>query len=69
MEPKAPDRIYDWLYTQLSVARYYGGITFNGHRYVIAHDEDGRPLVRQDVLKREAKARRVALKKAEARNG
>jgi hypothetical protein len=53
----APDRIYNWLDSQLSIARFYGGIQYNGTRYVIAHDEEGQPLVRWDVLKAEAKAK------------
>lgn len=58
-KPEAPpERIYGWLDTQLSVARYYGGINYQGHRYVIAYGEDRVPLVRADVLEREAKARR-----------
>lgn len=62
----APDRIHGWLDTQLSVARFYGGMTFQGVRYVIAADEPGQPLVRADVLAREAKARKAADKAAEA---
>jgi hypothetical protein len=54
-DKQLPDRIYDWLYTQLSVARYFGGITLNGTRYVVAHDEPGLPLVRWDVFKQKAK--------------
>lgn len=53
----APERIYGWLNTQLSVARFYGGCIYNGQRYVIAMEEDGNPLVRWDVLKREAKSK------------
>lgn len=62
----APDRIHGWLDTQLSVARFYGGMTFQGVRYVIAADEPGQPLVRADVLAREAKARKAADKAAKA---
>lgn len=60
--PRSPERIYGWLNTQMSIARHYGEIKFNGHRYVVARDEDGQPLVRADVLRREAKAKRAALK-------
>jgi len=49
---KPPERIYGWLDSHLSIARYYGGCTYNGHRYVIAVDEEGQPLVRADVLKK-----------------
>lgn len=57
---QAPDRIHNWQDSQLSVARFYGGINFNGHRYSIAFSEPGMPLVRKDVLEREAKARKAA---------
>lgn len=60
----APERIHNWLDSQLSVARFYGGITFNGHEYTIAPNEPGCPLVRADVLAREAKERKAAAKKA-----
>lgn len=52
----APDRIFHWLDSQLSIARHYGGCTFNGASYVIAYGEEGQPLVRVDVLKREKAA-------------
>lgn len=51
----APERIYGWLDTQLSIARHYGGCKYNGHDYSIALNEEGQPLVRIDVLKRERK--------------
>ena len=60
----APERIHNWLDSQLSVARFYGGITFNGHDYTIAPNEPGCPLVRADVLVREAKERKAAAKQA-----
>lgn len=64
----APERIHNWLDSQLSVARFYGGITFNGHSYTIAPNEPGCPLVRAlvraDVLAREAKERKAAAKQA-----
>lgn len=43
----APPRIYHWQQSQLSIARHYGGITYNGHSYVIAENEEGQPLVRR----------------------
>ena len=61
---KAPERIFNWLDSQLSVARFYGGITYQGHEYTIAPNEPGCPLVRADVLAREAKERKAAAKKA-----
>jgi hypothetical protein len=56
----APDKIYGWLDTQLSIARFYGGITFQGHSYVIDMADPLQPLVRQDLLeKNEPKKRKV----------
>lgn len=52
---KAPEKIYGWLDSQLSVARFYGGITFQGHSYVIDMEDPDHPLVRRDVLKAEKK--------------
>ena len=54
--PYPPERIHNWLNTQLSIARFAGGMTYNGHSYTIAYDEPGQPLVREDVLAAEAKA-------------
>ena len=51
--PEAPERIYGWMDSQLSVARHYGGITYQGKDYVIAYNEDRQPLLRFDVLIRE----------------
>lgn len=50
-----PERIYHWLNSQLSIARFAGSITINGVTYVVATHEEGQPLVRQDVLAAEAK--------------
>jgi hypothetical protein len=47
----APERIYGWLDSQLSIARHYGGITYNGHKYVIDYNDPQEPLVRQDPKK------------------
>lgn len=57
-----PERIYNWLDTQLSIARHYGGIDYQGHRYVIALNEPDMPLVRSDVLEREAREAAAKLK-------
>ena len=54
----APPRIYNWPNSQLSLARYYGGCTFNGHSYVIDTVSAGAPLVRVDVLADEVKAKK-----------
>ena len=61
-----PERIHGWQDSQLSIARFYGGITYQGHHYTIAVAEKGAPLVRDDVLVREAKERRAANKAAKA---
>lgn len=66
--PPPPERIHHWLDSQLSIARFYGGIHFRGASYVIAFNEPGQPLVRKDVLAREAKARKAADKAVQARN-
>jgi hypothetical protein len=42
--------------TQFSIARYYGGIKFNGEHYTYFPDTD--ELVRDDVLKAVAKLRK-----------
>lgn len=63
MSEMPPERIHGWLNTQLSIARHYGGIEFNGHEYRIAENEEGQPLVRVDVIKREAKERKAAAKR------
>lgn len=39
-----------WVNTQLSVARYYGRIKFNGHEYVIV-DKRGRDLWEASMAK------------------
>lgn len=64
MTAAAPERIHHWLTTQLSIARFYGGLTYQGHHYLIAYDEPGQPLVRSDVIKREAKERKAAARKS-----
>lgn len=57
-----PERIYGWLDTQMSIARHYGGLTYQGHGYTIAPNEDRQPLVRDDVIKREARERKATIK-------
>ena len=58
-----PPRIYNWLDSQLSIARFAGSITINGVTYIVATHEEGHPLVRQDVLVAEAKAKKEGVKK------
>lgn len=65
---QTPERIYHWLGSPLSIARFYGGISYQGERYLIAYGEKDMPLVRQDVLKREEKVRKTAAKAEKARN-
>lgn len=66
MTAQAPERIYGWRDSQMSIARHYGGLRYQGHEYKIAYVEHGQPLVRQDVLVREAKKRLAADKAAKA---
>ena len=65
---QAPERIHNWQDSQLSIARFYGGLHFRGASYVIAFNEPGQPLVRRDVLAREAKERKAEDKAVQARN-
>ena len=58
-----PPRIYNWLDSQLSIARFAGSITINGVTYIVAMHEEGQPLVRQDVLAAEAEAKKEGAKK------
>lgn len=44
-KPAPQEKIYGWLNTQLSIARHYGGISFNGHSYVIDYSDPQQPLV------------------------
>lgn len=57
-----PERIYNWLDSQLSIARFAGSININGVTYIVAMHEEGQPLVRQDVLFAEAKAKKEETK-------
>ena len=58
MKERTPERIYNWLDSQLSLARHYGGCKYNGADYVIAYDEEGQPLVRSDLLKKPKPAKK-----------
>jgi hypothetical protein len=64
----APERIYNWQHNQMSIARHYGGLTYQGHTYTIAPHEQGQPLVRADVIKREAKEARKVVREANQAN-
>jgi len=52
----APEKIYGWLNSQLSIARHYGGCKFNGADYKIDYADPDQPLVRVDTLSKEKKA-------------
>jgi len=52
----APEKIYGWLNSQLSIARHYGGCKFNGADYMIDYADPDQPLVRVDALRKEKKA-------------
>ena len=65
-EPQPPERIYGWRDSQMSIAWHYGALLYRGHEYKIAYYEKGQPLVRADVLAREAKERKAADKTAKA---
>ena len=45
------------------IARFAGSISINGVTYIVATHEEGQPLVRQDVLAAEAKAKKKGEKK------
>lgn len=61
-----PERIHGWQSTQLSIARHYGCIRLQGQLYHVAHNEPGQPLVRADVIDREAAARQTATRERKA---
>jgi len=54
---QAPERIFNWQATVLSVAQIYGGCRYQGMDYIIELAE-GRPLVRWDVYTAECRARK-----------
>lgn len=62
-ENQAPEEIHGVSLSMFSVARYYGGCTFNGATYVYDLARD--VLVRADVLK----ARKAAERKAKREGG
>lgn len=61
-----PERIHGWQSTQLSIARHYGCIRLQGQLYHVANNEPGQPLVRADVLTREAAARQLIRRECRA---
>lgn len=64
IDPKEIERIGPnyWRNSQLSVAKYYGGIYIGGHRYTLDPLTD--ELVRGDVYRREQRERQEADKQA-----
>ena len=60
-----PERIYGWLDTQLSIARFYGGINFNGHKYVIDMEDPLQPLVRQETISKKKKIKKKPIESLE----
>lgn len=59
--PQNPIEVYENVSrSQLSIARFYGGATVNGSRYV--YDPATDSLTREDVVKRRANAARQARK-------
>lgn len=52
MKPiEKPERIYNVIATQFSIARHYGGCTINGVYY--HYDQASDTLIREDVMKAE----------------
>ena len=60
--PDTPERFYNVSGTQLSIARYYGGIKFNGVYYI--YDPETDTLTREDTPKREVAEKRRKKKAA-----
>ena len=50
---EAPEKIYGWMDSQLSVARHYGGCTYQGHAYKVDFNDIDQPLVREDIFRQE----------------
>lgn len=59
---RTPYAIMNVLQTQFSIARHYGGITYNGDGYVYLPEHD--QLIRDDVFKLVMKLRKAAKKRA-----
>lgn len=56
MSVKIPDTIRHVSKTQFGIARYYGCVTINGHRYTYDHETD--TLTRDDVFRERLKDER-----------
>jgi hypothetical protein len=68
MTKEAPEKIYYWLDTHLSIACHYGGCSYNGHRYIIDNEAIGIPLVREDIYKRERAEKKLDKKRRNDKN-
>jgi len=55
---EAPEKIYGWMDSQLSLARHYGGCTYNGHAYKVDFNDIDQPLVREDIFVKEKKEKK-----------
>jgi hypothetical protein len=66
---EAPEKIFGWLDTQLSIARHYGGLSYLNHSYVIDFNDPDQPLVRQDILEAEKKAKKALKPKTKEQAG
>jgi hypothetical protein len=52
---RVPEKIYGWLNSHLSIARFSGGCTLNGRSYVIDYNDPEHPLVLVQPRKRKPK--------------
>ena len=59
---EAPEKIYGWMDSHLSIARHYGGCTFQGHSYKVDYNDIDQPLVRQDVVIKTKNEKKLANK-------
>ena len=55
-----PKKIYNWQDSQLSIAKYYGGLTMDGITYSIAYEEEGQPLI-EVITKKKARKKKGIL--------
>lgn len=58
MSDPLPEIIYNVSQTQLSIARYYGGIKYNGHMYIYNPKDD--TLIKSLPQKKKAKNERTS---------
>ena len=68
MSTPEPKRIYNWQNTQLSIARHYGGCTFNGVEYTIRYDLEGQPLEEFVVKPRKKRIKKEPTNEHNSRN-